>query len=225
VQRESAGNIPYAGIIAALSGDNGSTHSIAELCETYPNAPVIGCTLRQQEMIGIKEGADDVLIKPVSRDDLRRVLGRLGRGPHTILVADDNPEMLRLLSRMLRALSRRYHVVTALDGQEALDILHRQQIDLVLLDLVMPVMDGYAVLSEMKAAPGGYPREHPDWRDIPVVVVTAQGERGEKVAVDELTITRCGGIGSADVIRWIRATLDASGIQRVPLGSEAALKS
>ena len=84
----------------------------------------------------------------------------------TVLVVDDNAMNRMILSRRLE--QDGLAVVTASDGSEALERLRSQPFDLMLLDIVMPELDGYAVLSEVKA--------DPELRHIPVIVVSALEE-------------------------------------------------
>jgi CheY-like chemotaxis protein len=82
----------------------------------------------------------------------------------TLLVADDS----RLSRQLVRDIfeSADYRVVEAADGQEAIDRLDSASPDLVLLDLEMPVKDGFAALAEI--------RNHPRFSDVPVLAVTAK---------------------------------------------------
>ncbi|MDO6685898.1 MULTISPECIES: response regulator [unclassified Agarivorans] len=85
---------------------------------------------------------------------------------HSILVVDDTPENLTLLGGLLRS---DYRVLLTKEGQKALDICHSDTPpDLVLLDVMMPGMDGYEVLQKL--------REHPSSQHIPVIFVTALTE-------------------------------------------------
>jgi len=100
--------------------------------------------------------------------------------PEIILLVDDDPGNLGALSRLLRP---RYDVLTAPSGEKALELAAgAQKPDLILLDVMMPYMDGYAVLERL--------RDNPATRDIPVIFVTgldsnADEERGlERLAVD-----------------------------------------
>ena len=81
-----------------------------------------------------------------------------------ILVVDDEPKVLQLTKLMLEPYA--YEVLTATNGEEALRIARSQRIDLMLLDLSMPVMDGFEVLLRLKADQATI--------GIPVVIVTAK---------------------------------------------------
>jgi CheY-like chemotaxis protein len=100
----------------------------------------------------------------------------------TVLVADDNAVNRLILSRRLE--QEGLAVVTANDGREALERLRAQAFDLVFLDIVMPEIDGYAVLAEVKA--------DPELRHIPVIVVSA---------LDEIeSVARCIEAGAEDYL-------------------------
>jgi adenylate cyclase len=81
----------------------------------------------------------------------------------TILIVDDQPQNLRLLDAILQP--RGYRTVAAASGEEALELLRREQADLVLLDILMPGMDGYEVCRRI--------RGHPETEFLPVVMITA----------------------------------------------------
>ena len=93
-----------------------------------------------------------------------------------ILVADDHVTNRLKMSMAVKRLG--YEVIPAEDGREALDILRREAIDLVLLDIVMPEMDGYEVLAVIK--------EDAELRDIPIVVISALEELASVVRAIEL---------------------------------------
>ena len=83
-----------------------------------------------------------------------------------ILIVDDEPFNVDVLLQELEELE--YELITASNGQEALNRIKSQQPDLILLDLMMPVLDGFAVLSEIKS--------DNDLRDIPVIIVSAASD-------------------------------------------------
>jgi class 3 adenylate cyclase/CheY-like chemotaxis protein len=92
----------------------------------------------------------------------------------TVLVVDDLPQNVRLLDAVLSP--RGYNVLTAGSGQEALDLLKEHEIDLVLLDIVMPGLDGYEVCRRI--------REEPATAFLPVVMITASGDQEKRQAIE-----------------------------------------
>jgi adenylate cyclase len=94
--------------------------------------------------------------------------------PVTVLAVDDLPQNLRLLDAVLSP--RGYRVFTAESGQEALEMLGVHDVDLVLLDIMMPGMDGYEVCRRI--------REVPEWRFLPVVMITASGDQEKRHALE-----------------------------------------
>jgi PAS domain S-box-containing protein len=127
--------------------------------------PVIMLTMMDDRSRGYSLGAVDYLTKPVDREQLRKTLSpyyRDGKSSTVMLVEDD----LEIRDMMARTLAKDgWGVSEAANGQEALDQLAVKLPDLILLDLMMPVMDGFGFLAEM--------RVRPDWQHIPVIVVTA----------------------------------------------------
>ncbi len=111
----------------------------------------------------------DYLTKPVGSADLSRALERLGlkasNSPPTILVVDDDPNVLDLHVRMLER-QVECRILKANNGQTALDLIRTENLSLVLLDLMMPEVDGFEVLRLM--------REQEAARCVPVIVLTAQ---------------------------------------------------
>lgn len=94
------------------------------------------------------------------------------RTPPRILVADDHPLNRDILRA--RLVAQGYEVVTAVDGEEALAVAREQQPDLILLDIMMPKVDGIAVCRQLKADPG--------LPFIPIIMVTAKVESQDVVA-------------------------------------------
>jgi two-component system chemotaxis response regulator CheY len=85
-----------------------------------------------------------------------------------VLVVDDSAAIRKILQRVLRQTGMAIRAIhEAGDGQEALELLKSQSIDLVLTDINMPKMDGIQLLAAVKASPR--------WRNIPVVMITTEG--------------------------------------------------
>jgi len=128
--------------------------------------PVIMLTMMDDRSRGYSLGAVDYLTKPVDREQLSKTLSRYyrdGKSSTVLLVEDD----LETRDMMARTLTRAGWIVSeAGNGQEALDLLSTKSPELILLDLMMPVMDGFSFLTEMRA--------RPELQHIPIIVVTAK---------------------------------------------------
>jgi YesN/AraC family two-component response regulator len=107
------------------------------------------------------------LHKPLRPERLAKELAQIlapDRSPTTILIVDDDPAILDMHRRLIEQSGRQ--ALTARTGREALDLLERTRPDLILLDLMMPEMDGFEVLDRLHS------RE--STRDIPVIILTAR---------------------------------------------------
>jgi signal transduction histidine kinase/DNA-binding response OmpR family regulator/CHASE3 domain sensor protein len=134
--------------------------------------PVLVVSIEAAEQRGALIGAVDVLAKPVERDGLLRVIQRvLPIGRKRVLVVDDDVHTRQLFSAVLGA--EGYQVRTARDGLEAFAAIESELPDLLILDLMMPVMDGGTFLATL--------RRNPRYASIPVVVVTALDADSEAV--------------------------------------------
>lgn len=85
-----------------------------------------------------------------------------------ILIVDDEPRYLRLLEANLR--TEGYEVATAQDGVQAVDIFSSQPIDLILLDIMMPRMDGFSTCQRIR-----------EYSNVPIIMLTAKGEEQDRV--------------------------------------------
>jgi GAF domain-containing protein/CheY-like chemotaxis protein/HAMP domain-containing protein/two-component sensor histidine kinase len=128
--------------------------------------PVIMCTIVSEEGRGITLGAADYLVKPILEQDLVTALERLNReeGAHRVLIVDDQPKDRNLLRRIIE--SQGYEVSEAGSGQEAIMLVRQQRPSIIILDLLMPEVDGFAVLEAVKT--------DQVTRSIPIIVVTAK---------------------------------------------------
>ena len=133
--------------------------------------PIIVCSILSDADKGLSMGIADYLMKPVTEQDLLDALIHLGHPDDNghILVVDDNPDDRKLLHRILA--NAGYQVHEAEGGAEAIQSIHVDPPNLIVLDLMMPDIDGFAVLENLKM--------NRITRDIPVVVVTAK-ELGEQ---------------------------------------------
>ncbi len=128
--------------------------------------PVIMLSVRADQDFGFAMGLADYLQKPI---DPKRLIGvlkkyhRLRPSKH-VLVVEDDEAMREMLGRMLER--EEWAVAKAENGLAALESIAHQQPALIILDLKMPVMDGFQMIAEL--------HKHEDWRKIPVVVISAK---------------------------------------------------
>jgi CheY-like chemotaxis protein len=168
--------------------------------------PAIICSVPGVHEASAELGASDRLIKPVSQEALLSALDRLDLESGTVLIIDDEPDALHLFGRMLALSGRNYRVLLARDGREALDVLREESPDVLLLDLIMPNMDGFQLL-EIR-------NQDPVLRNIPVVVISARDPMGQPIVSNAMAITRAGGLSVRqvlDTIQFVSRTLSVSG--------------
>jgi CheY-like chemotaxis protein len=158
------------------------------------------------------------LTKPLSKTELIQALEHqeinksTQEREKTILVVDDEPGTLELHARMVAAWSPKCRILKAKNGREALDIIQEAHPDLVLLDLMMPELDGFGVLEAMHSDPGS--------RDIPVIVLTGQTltlEDMENLGRGVTSVLRKGLFSAEETLSHIESSLTRRGT----LGNEA----
>ena len=131
-----------------------------------------------------------------------------------LLVVDDEPNNLKVINQILR---EQYNIIFAPNGRKAIDAANMHQPDLILLDVMMPDMDGYEVCARLKA--------HPSTKDIPVIFVTAMVEvedeaRGFDVgAVDYIQKP----VSAAILLRRVETHLSLVNMQKLQKSYEQAV--
>ena len=128
--------------------------------------PVIMVTIVDEHRRGIALGAAGYLTKPIDRERLHQLVARFRAPspPTRILLVEDDPDQRQRARGWLDG--QQWSVQEAANGREALARLRESRPDLILLDLMMPEMDGFAVVNALQGEAG--------WRDIPVIVITAR---------------------------------------------------
>ena len=164
--------------------------------------PVIMLSVRSDQDFGFAMGVADYLQKPIDRDRLIGVLKKYHRQEPAshVLVVEDDPAAREFICRMLR--EKQYTVVEAGNGLDALASIAQQSPSLIILDLKMPVMDGFEMISEL------HKRE--DWRKIPVAVVSGKeltAEDRRRLEGHVQTILQKGEFAREDLIREVQETV------------------
>ncbi|MFP5504230.1 MAG: response regulator, partial [Candidatus Sericytochromatia bacterium] len=125
--------------------------------------PVVMMSILENRALAFGMGASECLIKPVARERLLDVLRQNAEAEGPVLVVDDEADARALVTDILTAAG--YRSVEAANGEEALKAIAEERPSLVVLDLMMPEMNGFTVLERLG--------EDPRLRTLPVVVLTA----------------------------------------------------
>lgn len=191
------GKSPAAALVVNIQNTQAMTEKYGLLGELPYNAPLVTCWLPGKEEAARKLGVVDYVIKPVTREYLIAAMSKLGDEVKTILIVDDQAEAIQLMARMLSAEGRSYKILRAMNGMEALDIMRTRKPDAVLLDLIMPDMDGYQVLQEKE--------KDPALSKIAVIVVSSLDPGGGAIVANSLTVSRSNGISALELTGCIQA--------------------
>jgi GAF domain-containing protein/DNA-binding response OmpR family regulator/anti-sigma regulatory factor (Ser/Thr protein kinase) len=178
-------------VLGALKGDAATA-----------DIPVVMLTIVDDRNLGYALGAAEYLTKPIDRERLLAVLARYRRD-HPVLIVEDDAPLRELLRRMLER--EGYAVVEAEHGRAALDRLREGAPGVILLDLMMPVMDGFEFLVELRRGAA--------WRGIPVIVLTAKELSAEERELLNGSVTRIlqkGAHGQEALLAEVRGLVGAS---------------
>jgi signal transduction histidine kinase/DNA-binding response OmpR family regulator len=172
--------------------------------------PVILVTMLGERDMGLALGAADHLTKPIAPQELVRILARVRRsnGATDILIVDDDEGTRDVLHRTL--VREGWTVREAANGIEGLEQLETSKPAVVLLDLMMPQMDGFEMLRAM--------RENKAWHDVPVVIVTSKDLRRDELEWlrgNTMEVFQKGAYGRAELVAALRAMVEAARRSRV----------
>jgi CheY-like chemotaxis protein len=170
-------------------------------------------TIVEDRNLGYALGASDYMTKPIDRERLVNILKKYCRvpAPGSALVVEDDPPTREMLRRTLEKAG--LEVAEACNGREALERIAGGRPALIVLDLMMPEMDGFEFLTEL--------RQRPEWGEIPVVIVTAKDLTPEdrlflsgSMMLGGACVKRTlqkGSFSRADLLREVRDLLAARG--------------
>jgi len=155
--------------------------------------PVAACCL-PKENTEQELAVERYLVKPVDHRQLFTTIRSIERPVRSILLVDDDLETLQLFTRILSTSTEKYRVLQATTGEEALKLLHSRKVDMIILDLHMPGMNGFAFLDEKNRQPA--------WNKIPVVILSAEDPAGHPMAVSRLVITHQHGLSVPQIFQY-----------------------
>jgi signal transduction histidine kinase/DNA-binding response OmpR family regulator len=171
--------------------------------------PVIMLTMVDDPARGFKLGAAEYTTKPVNRGRLSRLIKKYtcAHPPCAVLVVDDDPAA-RARTRIILE-KEGWRVSEAENGKVALECMEQERPVLVLLDLVMPEMDGFEFADRV--------RKHPEWRSVPIVVVTSHdltGDERRRLNGYVETVIQKDGASSEALLHQVRDLLSDYGAPR-----------
>jgi CheY-like chemotaxis protein len=141
------------------------------------NIPIVIVSVVDERQIGFALGAADYLIKPIRKsvvlETIRKYVPPQSDEEEAILLVDDDPGTLELLEETLR--SAGYETESVSGGKRALEVLSSKLVSAVLLDLLMPDMDGFEVIRHI--------RQDPALRELPIFVMTGKNLKRDELAV------------------------------------------
>lgn len=167
--------------------------------------PVVMVTVVDDRNLGFALGAAEYLTKPLNWDRFHAVMARYRQrsAEGRVLVVEDDPQTRELVCRALD--QRGWKVASAENGRVGLDRLNEQLPELILLDLLMPEMDGFTFMRELRRRPG--------CRSLPVIVVTAKDlsdEDRRRLSGEVSQIIQKGTLSTDELVREIRQLLAAT---------------
>ncbi len=141
--------------LAVICDQNTDTAQLEEhLLTVSPEITLIKCPMPSSKRVIQALGLADYLVKPISRQALLNALKRLEPPVRTILVIDDDRDILRMISRFLQTSSAEYNVQLASSGLNGLQCMRQDKPDVVITDIMMPDLDGLMLMQQMKADTG-----------------------------------------------------------------------
>lgn len=172
-----------------------------------PDTPIVGCSVRRSMAHALEAGAVGYLTKPVTWIQLEEAIRNLGKPIRQVLVVDDDPDVLRLFTRMLYVCDDTLSVAAASSGEQAVEAVRRDPPDLVLLDVVMPGMDGWQLLERLRGDDGT--------AGIPILFISAQ-DLVERPPESPLLVTTLG--GGLSISQLLRCSVALPGLLLAPEG-------
>jgi CheY-like chemotaxis protein len=168
-----------------------------------PSVPVpfVECSLPSHAWLTHDLAVTACLTKPITGQQLLWQFERLGN-IHDVLIIDDERGFCQLAEQMLEASDHTFEVRHGYDGQDGLRAMHARRPDVVLLDLIMPGIDGFQVLEEM--------RQDADLADVPVILLTATSyvEDALTQRSGQVVIRRPNGLSTAETLRCLHAVIE-----------------
>jgi CheY-like chemotaxis protein/signal transduction histidine kinase/HAMP domain-containing protein len=126
--------------------------------------PVIVVSVTDEKSTGFALGAVGFIQKPIDKNELIAAIKEINKSTHTVMIVDDNEQEIKQMSKIIEA--EQMKPIWARNGKECLEIIEKHKPDVLILDLMMPDMDGFEVLEHL--------RNKNETFDLPVIIATAK---------------------------------------------------
>ena len=200
--------LPPQALLVNSTAVTGALEEAARYDTLPPNLPVIACSVPGAAEAAGELGLRGYLVKPIGKQKLLSTLDELDLPNRTVLVIDDEPEVQRLFRRILLSATPPYRVARASGGRQGLEAMRGQRPDVVLLDLVMPDMDGFAFLEAKN--------QDSALSAIPVVAISAQDPTGQPFVSKLVGVTSAHGMTASQLLFLIDRICQAFLSRREP---------
>jgi signal transduction histidine kinase/CheY-like chemotaxis protein len=188
----------YRPLAILWNSPNGQVHPAKRDFGQYA-IPMIECALPSRTWIMQQLNVRGYLAKPIEAEQLRQAVREIP-GVQTILIVDDDRGFVQLIERLLETADSAYECQHAYDGVGALERLHAEKPDLLLLDLAMPGTDGFAVIEAI--------HQDPQLAELPIILLTATNYLEEEAQpYAHLLIERVGGLTPTEVLAALQSLL------------------
>jgi len=193
--------VSYPSAFVLDSSDTDAYETVAKMSGER-DIPVIRCPMPSGQRLMHSIGISDYLPKPISRESLEGLLHKLTVPIKTILIVDDNQDLVRLYSGILQTIATNYEVLTAYSGLEALEIMRQSPPDLVIIDQLMSDISGTEVIKQMKTTPS--------LRDVPIFLASAYdiSDPIARMVRGEIYLSRPQGFEAVELVHCVEALVD-----------------
>jgi signal transduction histidine kinase/CheY-like chemotaxis protein len=192
---------PCQAVIVRGENEEQSSRWASEVMRSHFATPVVACCLPEKNYQQRLE-VERYLLKPVDHRQFLDAIRSITKPVRSILLIDDDLETLQLFTRILSTSPENYRVLQSTNGEEALSLLHSRKVDLILLDLYMPRMNGFVFLEEKN--------KQPKWKDIPVIILTAEDPSRHPMVIPGLTISRSQGLSLSELFQFSLSLSDCA---------------
>lgn len=161
------------------------------------SVPVFSANINSSEELNRRLGIRQYLLKPVTAEQLLEALDQIGKQNLNILLVDDDDELVLLFARVLRNERPHFHLACAASGKECLEILETRSFDVLILDQVLPDLNGLVVLDRIR-------REQVNLT-LPVIMVSATDLSSSPIMATEIRVRFSPGITILEFFKCVQA--------------------